>query len=142
KFTVIVNGSFGAGNYGMCGRAFDPRLLFMWPQGQISVMGGEQAAGVLSEIKVKQLEREGRTLSSAQVAAIREPILEENTARPVERLLQHLGALGRRPTRPHRHPQRARHRHHLLAQRSDRAARLRGLPVLTKLAEIERTRRK
>jgi 3-methylcrotonyl-CoA carboxylase beta subunit len=81
KFTVIVNGSFGAGNYGMCGRAFDPRLLFMWPQGQISVMGGEQAAGVLSEIKVKQLEREGRTLSAAEIAAIREPILEEYTRR-------------------------------------------------------------
>jgi 3-methylcrotonyl-CoA carboxylase beta subunit len=81
KFTVIVNGSFGAGNYGMCGRAFDPRLLFMWPQGQISVMGGEQAAGVLSEIKVKQLEREGRTLSPAEIAAIREPILEEYTRR-------------------------------------------------------------
>jgi 3-methylcrotonyl-CoA carboxylase beta subunit len=81
KFTVIVNGSFGAGNYGMCGRAFDPRLLLMWPQGQISVMGGEQAAGVLSEIKVKQLEREGRTLSAAEIAAIREPILEEYTRR-------------------------------------------------------------
>jgi 3-methylcrotonyl-CoA carboxylase beta subunit len=81
KFTVIVNGSFGAGNYGMCGRAFDPRLLFMWPQGQISVMGGEQAAGVLSEIKVKQLEREGRTLSAAEIAAIRDPILEEYTRR-------------------------------------------------------------
>ncbi len=81
KFTVIVNGSFGAGNYGMCGRAFDPRLLFMWPQGQISVMGGEQAAGVLSEIKVKQLEREGRTLSAAEIAAIREPIVEEYTRR-------------------------------------------------------------
>jgi 3-methylcrotonyl-CoA carboxylase beta subunit len=81
KFTVIVNGSFGAGNYGMCGRAFDPRLLFMWPQGQISVMGGEQAAGVLSEIKVKQLEREGGTLSAAEIAAIREPVLEEYTRR-------------------------------------------------------------
>jgi 3-methylcrotonyl-CoA carboxylase beta subunit len=81
KFTVIVNGSFGAGNYGMCGRAFDPRLLFMWPQGQISVMGGEQAAGVLSEIKVKQLEREGRTLSAAEITAIREPILDEYTRR-------------------------------------------------------------
>ncbi|HSD10076.1 MAG TPA: carboxyl transferase domain-containing protein [Candidatus Binatia bacterium] len=79
KFTVIVNGSFGAGNYGMCGRAFDARFLFMWPQGQISVMGGEQAAGVLSEIKIKQLEREGRKLSAAEVAAIREPILEEYT---------------------------------------------------------------
>jgi 3-methylcrotonyl-CoA carboxylase beta subunit len=81
KFTVIVNGSFGAGNYGMCGRAYDPRLLFMWPQGQISVMGGEQAAGVLSDIKVAQLKREGRTLSPAEITAIKDPILEEYIAR-------------------------------------------------------------
>ena len=81
KFTVIVNGSFGAGNYGMCGRAYDPRLLFMWPQGQISVMGGEQAAGVLAEIKVKQLERQGQELGASAIAAIREPILEEYTRR-------------------------------------------------------------
>src|SRR5881628_494794 len=79
KITVIVGGSFGAGNYGMCGRAYDPRFLFMWPNARISVMGGEQAAGVLSEIKIKQLEREGRKLSAAEVAAIREPILEEYT---------------------------------------------------------------
>jgi 3-methylcrotonyl-CoA carboxylase beta subunit len=79
KFTVIANGSFGAGNYGMCGRAYDPRLLFMWPQGQISVMGGEQAAGVLLEVKIRQLEREGRTLSAEEIAAIREPIVEEYT---------------------------------------------------------------
>jgi 3-methylcrotonyl-CoA carboxylase beta subunit len=79
KFTVIVNGSFGAGNYGMCGRAYDPRLLFMWPQGQISVMGGEQAAGVLTEVKVRQLEREGRSLTREEIAAIREPIVEEYT---------------------------------------------------------------
>ena len=79
KFTVIVNGSFGAGNYGMCGRAYDARFLFMWPQGQISVMGGEQAAGVLSEIKIRQLEREGRKLSAEEIAAIRDPIVEEYT---------------------------------------------------------------
>jgi 3-methylcrotonyl-CoA carboxylase beta subunit len=77
KFTVICNGSFGAGNYGMCGRAFDPRLLFMWPQGQISVMGAEQAANTLAEVKIRQLEREGRTPTAAEIAAIREPILEE-----------------------------------------------------------------
>jgi 3-methylcrotonyl-CoA carboxylase beta subunit len=77
KFTVICNGSFGAGNYGMCGRAFDPRLLFMWPQGQISVMGAEQAANTLAEVKIRQLEREGRAPSTEEIAAIREPILEE-----------------------------------------------------------------
>jgi 3-methylcrotonyl-CoA carboxylase beta subunit len=61
----------------MCGRAFDPRLLFMWPQGQISVMGAEQAANTLAEVKIRQLEREGRTPTAAEIAAIREPILEE-----------------------------------------------------------------
>ncbi|MEM7467251.1 MAG: carboxyl transferase domain-containing protein [Pseudomonadota bacterium] len=77
KFTVIVNGSFGAGNYGMCGRAFDPRLLFIWPQGQISVMGGEQAAKTLTEVKVRQMERNGETVSEEQIAAIEEPIARE-----------------------------------------------------------------
>ncbi len=77
KITVICNGSFGAGNYGMAGRAFDPRFLFMWPQGQISVMGAEQASNVLADIKVRQLARQGETLSAAEIAAIREPILDE-----------------------------------------------------------------
>lgn len=77
KFTVIVNGSFGAGNYGMCGRAYDPRFLFIWPQGQISVMGGEQAAKTLTEVKIRQLERSGESPSEEQVAAIRAPIAAE-----------------------------------------------------------------
>ena len=55
KFTVIIGGSFGAGNYGMCGRAYEPRLLWMWPNARISVMGGEQAAGVLTTVKRDQL---------------------------------------------------------------------------------------
>ena len=62
KFTVVIGGSFGAGNYGMCGRAYDPRLLWMWPNARISVMGGEQAAGVLTTVKRDQLAREGKTL--------------------------------------------------------------------------------
>ena len=61
KFTVVIGGSFGAGNYGMCGRAFEPRLLWMWPNARISVMGGEQAAGVLTSVKRDQLAREGKT---------------------------------------------------------------------------------
>jgi 3-methylcrotonyl-CoA carboxylase beta subunit len=77
KFTVIVNGSYGAGNYGMSGRAFDPRLLFMWPQAQISVMGAEQAAGVLTDVKIRQLQREGRTLSQAEIDAIRAPVIDD-----------------------------------------------------------------
>ncbi|VEB42056.1 Methylmalonyl-CoA carboxyltransferase 12S subunit [Chromobacterium violaceum] len=55
KFTVLIGGSFGAGNYGMCGRAYSPRFLWMWPNSRISVMGGEQAAGVLAQVKKEQL---------------------------------------------------------------------------------------
>jgi acetyl-CoA carboxylase carboxyltransferase component len=77
KFTVIIGGSFGAGNYGMCGRAYQPRQLWMWPNARISVMGGEQAASVLSTVKREQLARENRTLSEADDAQIREPILEK-----------------------------------------------------------------
>jgi acetyl-CoA carboxylase carboxyltransferase component len=77
KFTVVIGGSFGAGNYGMCGRAYDPRLLWMWPNARISVMGGEQAAGVLTTIKRDQLARDGATLSAEDEHAIRAPILEK-----------------------------------------------------------------
>jgi acetyl-CoA carboxylase carboxyltransferase component len=77
KFTVIVGGSFGAGNYGMCGRAFEPRLLWMWPNARISVMGGEQAASVLATVKRDQLAREHRQMTAEEDAAIRTPILEK-----------------------------------------------------------------
>ncbi len=77
KFTVIVSGSFGAGNYGMAGRAYDSRFLFFWPHGQISVMGAEQAANVLTDVKLRQLAREGGTLSDAEIAAIRDPVLDD-----------------------------------------------------------------
>jgi 3-methylcrotonyl-CoA carboxylase beta subunit/propionyl-CoA carboxylase len=77
KFTVILGGSFGAGNYGMCGRAYEPRLLWMWPNARISVMGGEQAATVLSTVKRDQMAREGKTLSPDEETAIRAPILEK-----------------------------------------------------------------
>ena len=80
KFTVIIGGSFGAGNYGMCGRAYEPRLLWMWPNARISVMGGEQAAGVLTTVKRDQLAREGKTFSPAEEAAIRDPILQKYDA--------------------------------------------------------------
>ena len=75
KFTVIIGGSFGAGNYGMCGRAYDPRLLWMWPNARISVMGGTQAAEVLVSVKRDQQTRRGVTLTPDDEAAIREPIL-------------------------------------------------------------------
>jgi acetyl-CoA carboxylase carboxyltransferase component len=77
KFTVIIGGSFGAGNYGMCGRAYDPRLLWMWPNARISVMGGEQAASVLATVKRDQLAREGQDFPAADEAAIRQPILDK-----------------------------------------------------------------
>ncbi|HXG54077.1 MAG TPA: carboxyl transferase domain-containing protein [Vicinamibacterales bacterium] len=77
KFTVIIGGSFGAGNYGMCGRAYEPRLLWMWPNARISVMGGEQAAGVLTTVKRDQLAREGTGFSAHDEAAIRQPILDK-----------------------------------------------------------------
>jgi 3-methylcrotonyl-CoA carboxylase beta subunit len=77
KFTVVIGGSFGAGNYGMCGRAYEPRFLWMWPNARISVMGGEQAAGVLTTVKRDQLAREGKTLSEDEEEAIRRPILDK-----------------------------------------------------------------
>jgi len=77
KFTVVIGGSFGAGNYGMCGRAYEPRLLWMWPNARISVMGGEQAAGVLTTVKRDQLTREGQPFSAEDEAAIRDPILRK-----------------------------------------------------------------
>ncbi|HYX35566.1 MAG TPA: carboxyl transferase domain-containing protein [Oligoflexus sp.] len=77
KVTCVVGGSFGAGNYGMCGRAYEPRYLFMWPNARISVMGGEQAADVLATVKVQQLAKQGKSLSPEDLAAIREPILKK-----------------------------------------------------------------
>jgi acetyl-CoA carboxylase carboxyltransferase component len=77
KFTVVIGGSFGAGNYGMCGRAYEPRLLWMWPNARISVMGGEQAAGVLVTVRRDALAREGGTLSAGEEAAIRAPLVEK-----------------------------------------------------------------
>lgn len=77
KFTVILGGSFGAGNYGMCGRAYSPRFLWMWPNARISVMGGEQAATVLATIRRDAVEAQGDTWPEADEAAFRAPILEQ-----------------------------------------------------------------
>ncbi len=76
KFTVVIGGSFGAGNYGMCGRAFGPRQLWMWPNARISVMGGEQAANVLLQIKLDQLATRGEALSAEAEAEFKKPVLE------------------------------------------------------------------
>jgi len=77
KLTVIVGGSFGAGNYGMCGRAFDPRFVWMWPNARISVMGGEQAANVLAQVKRDALEKAGQTWSAGDENDFKAPILEQ-----------------------------------------------------------------
>jgi len=76
KVTVIIGGSFGAGNYGMCGRGYDPRFLFMWPNSRISVMGGEQAASVLAQVKQAQLEGQGKKMSDAEEKAFKQPVLD------------------------------------------------------------------
>ncbi|MCB9025818.1 MAG: methylcrotonoyl-CoA carboxylase [Bdellovibrionaceae bacterium] len=77
KFTVVIGGSYGAGNYGMCGRAFQPRQLWMWPNARISVMGGEQAANVLLTVKMEQMAIKGKELSAQEQEDIRKPILEK-----------------------------------------------------------------
>jgi 3-methylcrotonyl-CoA carboxylase beta subunit len=77
KFTVIIGGSFGAGNYGMCGRAYSPRFLWMWPNARIGVMGGEQAASVLATVRRDGLEAKGGTWSADEEAAFKQPILEQ-----------------------------------------------------------------
>ncbi|MDO6579581.1 carboxyl transferase domain-containing protein [Alteromonas stellipolaris] len=76
KITILIGGSFGAGNYGMCGRGYDPRFLFMWPNARISVMGGEQAAGVLAQVKRDQKERAGETWTDEQEHAIKQPVID------------------------------------------------------------------
>jgi 3-methylcrotonyl-CoA carboxylase beta subunit len=77
KFTVVIGGSFGAGNYGMCGRAYDPRFLWMWPNARISVMGGEQAASVLATVRRDGLESRGESWSAEDEEAFKEPIREQ-----------------------------------------------------------------
>jgi 3-methylcrotonyl-CoA carboxylase beta subunit len=77
KFTVIIGGSFGAGNYGMCGRAYSPRFLWMWPNARISVMGGEQAANVLLTVQEENLGREGKGMTEGEREEFKKPILEK-----------------------------------------------------------------
>jgi 3-methylcrotonyl-CoA carboxylase beta subunit len=77
KLTVLIGNSYGAGNYGMCGRAYDPNFLFMWPNARVSVMGGEQAAGVLAQVKRTQKEDLGEAWSKEQEAAFKKPIIDK-----------------------------------------------------------------
>ena len=76
KFTVLIGGSYGAGNYGMCGRAYDPTLMFMWPNARISVMGGEQAAGVMAQVTRDGKERKGESWSKEDEASFKQPIID------------------------------------------------------------------
>ncbi len=127
KFTVMCHGSFGAGNYGMSGRAFDPRFLFMWPQSQISVMGAEQAANMLADVKIRQLAREGSSLTAAEDR--RHPRADAGGIPPaVERLVFHLGTMGRWHSRPVGYPQCAGHRDQCRTEYPDRPAALRRIP--------------
>lgn len=75
KFTIVIGGSYGAGNYGMCGRAYNPTMMWMWPNARISVMGGEQAAGVLTQVKHQVMERKGEPWQADQEQAFRQEIL-------------------------------------------------------------------
>ncbi len=77
KFTVLIGNSYGAGNYGMCGRSYDPNFLFMWPNARISVMGGEQAAGVLAQVKRAQKERKGESWSDTEEAEFKQPLIDK-----------------------------------------------------------------
>jgi 3-methylcrotonyl-CoA carboxylase beta subunit len=77
KYTVIIGGSYGAGNYGMCGRAYGPRFLWMWPNARISVMGGEQAASVLGLLRQEATQAKGGTWSPADGEAFKAPIREQ-----------------------------------------------------------------
>jgi 3-methylcrotonyl-CoA carboxylase beta subunit len=77
KYTVIIGGSYGAGNYGMCGRAFGARFVWMWPNARISVMGGEQAANVLLTVKQEQLSKKNQTMTEPEMEAFKKPILDD-----------------------------------------------------------------
>lgn len=81
RLTVVIGGSYGAGNYGMCGRAYSPRFLWMWPNARISVMGAEQAASVLLTVKMDQLARDGKTMTQAEQNEFKQPILDEYNSR-------------------------------------------------------------
>jgi 3-methylcrotonyl-CoA carboxylase beta subunit len=77
KFTVVIGGSYGAGNYGMCGRAYQPRMMWMWPNARISVMGGEQAANVLLTVKMEQMALKNQTMTLEQQESFKRPVLEQ-----------------------------------------------------------------
>ena len=119
KFTVIIGGSYGAGNYGMCGRAFDPRFLWMWPNARISVMGGEQAATVLATVRRDAIEAKGGTWSDEDEEAFKRA--DPRAVRPRRpSVLRERAPVGRRRHRSRRHATRAGPRDFRFAQPADR----------------------
>ena len=127
KFTVVIGGSFGAGNYGMCGRAYEPRLLWMWPNARISVMGAQQAASVLTTVKRDQLAREGKPFSGGRGS--RDPPADPRQVRARGlAVLLHRAAVGRRDPRSGGHAAGARPRAVGGVQRADPGAEVRRLP--------------
>ena len=131
KLTVIIGGSFGAGNYGMCGRAYGPRFLFMWPNARISVMGGPQAASVLSTVKQDQLARAGKpAMTRGGGRGVRAPDAREVRDRG-QSLLRDRASLGRRRARSGRDPRGARARAVGRLQRADSGDGVRRLPDVT-----------
>ena len=106
KITMLVGGSFGAGNYGMAGRAYQPRFLWSWPNSRISVMGGAQAAGVLATVKRDAMEKRGEHWSAADEEAFKRAHRRDVRA-PVASALCQCAALGRRHRRPEEKPRRA-----------------------------------
>ena len=119
KVTLIVGGSFGAGNYGMAGRAYQPRFLWTWPNARISVMGGEQAAGVLATVRREGIERRGGAWSADEETAFKAPILAQ-FAEQSHPLYASCPALGRRRDRPAQVPRGAGALALGRAQRADR----------------------
>ncbi len=127
KFTVIVGGSFGAGNYGMCGRAYSPRQLWMWPNARISVMGGQQAASVLLQVRLDALAREGRDLTPRGARGVHGAHPRGLRARGLALLLDR-APVGRRDHRPGRHAHGAGPRPLGRAQRADPGHAVRRVP--------------
>jgi Acetyl-CoA carboxylase, carboxyltransferase component (subunits alpha and beta) len=105
KFTVIIGGSFGAGNYAMCGRAYSPRMMWMWPNARVSVMGGEQAAQVLATVRADGLKARGETWPEAEREKFMDEIRSQYETQG-KSLLRHRATLGRRRHRSRRHPTR------------------------------------
>ena len=127
KFTVIIGGSFGAGNYAMCGRAYSPRFLWIWPNAQIRVMGGQQAANVLLTVRLDNLRADGHDMTRDEQDEFLRPDPREVRARG-QRLLQHRPPLGRRHHRPARHPHLPRARPQRRDERADPGHKVRRLP--------------